>query len=91
MDFLQLQYLKAPLYGETMFVCFHGSKRTGINLPLGDSNEVDMTGYLHEPIVFALSKVIGEVKNNLTPWKSHQIMPANIQLPSLIHVLTKTH
>lgn len=44
MDFLQLQYLKAPVYGETVLVCFHGSKRTGINLPLGDSNEVDMMG-----------------------------------------------
>lgn len=50
-----------------MLVRFHVSKRTGINLPLGDSNDVNTMGYLHGLIVSALSKIIGEVKNNLTP------------------------
>lgn len=33
--------LKASLYGKTMCVCFHVSKRIGINLPLGDPHEVE--------------------------------------------------
>lgn len=60
--------LKAPLSGETMFVSFHISKRTGRNMPLGDPNEVEeMMGYFHEPTVSALSKAIYGVKNNPNP------------------------
>lgn len=60
--------VKSPLYGETMLVSFHISKRTGINMPLGGPDEVEaMMGCLHEPTVSARSKAIYGVKNNPTP------------------------
>lgn len=58
-------------------------------MPLGDSNDVNMMRYLHGLIVSALSKIIGEVKNNLTPWKIHEVIPTDTQLPTLIYVLTE--
>lgn len=66
----------------------HVSKKTGMNLPLHDSNEVEgRRGYLPEPTVSALSKVMCGAKNSPIPWKSHQVMSADTPLPSLVPVL----
>ena len=54
-------------------------------MPFGDPNEVvDVMAHLHEPTVPALPH---GVKNDLSPWTSHQVTPADTQLPSLLHVL----
>lgn len=66
--FFPTLFFKALLYGENMLVSFHTSRRTGVNMPLGDPNEVEeMMGYLHEPTVCALSKGIYGMKNSPTP------------------------